>query len=453
MSDVFTNLNWSISSVPSVRTFGKVLGIHGLSIKAGGLEDAALGSRCLIIDRHENQVPAEVVGFDGDAAVLMAFAPLEGIGPGCKVYPLSHHATTLVGPHLLGRVVDGLGNPLDNGGPIQEPLAEVPLKAPPPEASTRAAVGAKLDVGVRTVNTFVPLCLGQRMGIFSGSGVGKSVLLAMMAKFTTADVIVIGLIGERGREVREFIDEQLGPEGLQKSVVVVATGDQPALLRRQAAYTTMATAEYFRNQGKNVLLLMDSVTRFAMAQREIGLSAGEPPTTRGYTPSVFSELPRLLERAGPGTAQQGTITAVFTVLVEGGDMDEPVADAVRGIVDGHIILTRALAERGHFPAIDVLKSVSRMVPQCNSEQENVLVNTARQHMATFNDMAELIRLGAYARGSDPSVDAAIHYQDLLDPFLRQAPEENSTITDGFGQLDAVLAQPAPAPHTTIADEG
>lgn len=281
------------------------------------------------------------------------------------------------------------------------------------------------------------------MGIFSGSGVGKSLLLAMMARYSAADVVVIGLVGERGREVREFIEEYLGPEGLAKSVLVVATSDESALMRRQAAYLTMTVAEYFRDQGKDVLCLIDSVTRFAMAQREIGLSAGEPPASKGYTPTVFSELPRLLERAGPGVAD-GSITGLFTVLVEGDDHNEPISDAVRGIVDGHIVLDRAIAQRNRFPAIDVLQSVSRTLPRCNTPDQNALVDRARGLMAVYSDMAELIRLGAYRAGSDPAVDEAIRLHDGLEAFQRQDMAERTSMDDGYRQLAQLLGMDEPA---------
>ncbi len=280
------------------------------------------------------------------------------------------------------------------------------------------------------------------MGIFAGSGVGKSTLLSMMARHTAADVTVIGLVGERGREVQDFLTDDLGPEGLARAVVVVATSDEPPLMRRQAAYLTLSVAEHFRDQGLNVLCLMDSVTRFAMAQREIGLSAGEPPASKGYTPSVFAELPKLLERAGPGTGE-GSITGLFTVLVEGDDHNEPITDAVRSIVDGHIVLDRAIAERGRYPAINILRSVSRTMPGCNSDAENKVVSRARQLMAQYEDMAEMIRLGAYRRGSDPLVDESIHYQPELDKFLSQQKGERADLTGGYKALHRILEGPGP----------
>jgi flagellum-specific ATP synthase len=304
-------------------------------------------------------------------------------------------------------------------------------------AHSRKRVGAPLDLGVRALNTFLTCCRGQRLGIFAGSGVGKSVLLSMLARNVDADITVIGLVGERGREVQEFLQDDLGDEGLARSVVVVATSDEPALMRRQAAYLTLAIAEYFRDENKDVLCLMDSVTRFAMAQREIGLSAGEPPTAKGYTPTVFTELPKLLERAGPGTGV-GTITGIFTVLVDGDDHNEPIADAVRGILDGHIVMERAIAERGRFPAINILKSVSRTMPKSADPAYLPVIMRGRQVMATYADMEELIRLGAYRAGSSPEVDEAIRLHEPLEGFLRQAKDEVSGLNEGYRKLEQIL---------------
>lgn len=438
MSDFYDSLLQQVKQKPQVKDYGFVTAIKGLLVHAKGLTNTVVGSRCLIEDMHGDAHMSEVVGYDDDAVLLMPFGSLEGIGPKSRVYVHQKEGHIYLNESYLGRVVNALAEPIDGKGKLDVGGTEVFLKQKAPSPGTRDRVGAKLDVGVRALNTFVPLCKGQRMGVFAGSGVGKSVLMGMMAKFCAADVIVIGLVGERGREVREFIDEQLGEEGLARSVVVVATGDEPPLMRRQAAYLSMSIAEYFRSQGKNVMLFMDSVTRFSLAQREIGLAVGEPPTTRGFTPSVFSELPRLLERAGPGNAGEGTITAIFTVLVEGGDMDEPVADSVRGIVDGHILLDRSLAERGHFPAIDVLKSVSRMLPHCHSPEELDKMNNARTLISDYRDMEELIRLGAYARGSDARIDKAIDYNDALTRFLCQKPAESATIQATFDTLGNVL---------------
>jgi flagellum-specific ATP synthase len=337
----------------------------------------------------------------------------------------------------LGRVVNAMGEPIDGKGPLPGGPAPYPFRAPPPPAHARRRVGAPLDLGVRALNTFITCCRGQRMGIFAGSGVGKSVLLSMLARNVAADVSVIGLVGERGREVQEFLQDDLGAAGLARSVVVVSTSDEPALMRRQAAYLTLAIAEYFRDDGKDVLVLMDSVTRFAMAQREIGLSAGEPPTAKGYTPTVFTELPRLLERAGPGTAA-GTITGLFTVLVDGDDHNEPIADAVRSILDGHIVMERAIAERGRYPAINILRSVSRTMPRAADPAYLAVITRARAVMATYADMEELIRLGAYRAGSSPDVDEAIGLNKPLEAFLAQSKEESTSLSEGYRRLEQIL---------------
>lgn len=439
MTDAFSVAEEHIRNLKPDRPFGKVVGVSGMVVTCNGLEGTAIGSRCHLERKNGDVIPAEVVGYKDDAVLVMPFAAVEGIGPGCRVYMGSDSQTIHVNNGFVGRVINALGEPIDDKGPLPLGGDERPLKTPAPAPGSRKEIGGKLDVGVRAINTFLPLCRGQRMGIFSGSGVGKSTLLGMIAKYAKADINVIALTGERGREVMEFIRTSLGEEGLARSIVVVATGDEPPLMRRQAAYTAMAVAEHFRDAGRQVLMMMDSVTRFAMAQREIGLSAGEPPTTRGYTPSVFSELPRLLERAGT-CGGEGTITGLFTVLVEGGDMDEPVADAVRGILDGHIVMDRDLAERGHFPSINILKSVSRAMPECNSAEETMLINKARGHYATYDNMAELIRLGAYKKGSDPEVDNAIQYAKPLDEFLIQEPDESATMEEGFRALDDILQQ-------------
>jgi flagellum-specific ATP synthase len=338
----------------------------------------------------------------------------------------------------LGRVINAMGEPIDGLGPLPAGHSPYQFRNSPPPAHARRRVGEPLDLGVRALNTFITCCRGQRMGIFSGSGVGKSVLMSMLARNVAADVSVIGLIGERGREVQEFLQDDLGPEGLARSVVVVSTSDEPALMRRQAAYLTLAIAEYFRDEGKDVLALMDSVTRFAMAQREIGLSAGEPPTAKGYTPTVFTELPRLLERAGPGV-EQGTITGIFSVLVDGDDHNEPVADAVRGILDGHIVMERAIAERGRYPAINVLRSISRTMPRAADPVYLPVITRAKQVMATYADMEELIRLGAYRTGTSAEVDEAIALHQPLEQFLGQRKEEATSLADGYRQLEGILS--------------
>ncbi|MBM3585324.1 MAG: flagellar protein export ATPase FliI [Alphaproteobacteria bacterium] len=432
-------LKAQISRIEPVRFYGRITAVMGLLIECGGLQGhISVGSRCAIEARGSPDIAAEVVGFRPGRALLMPFGAVEGIGLGCRVFVLDADPVVFPSHAWLGRIVNALGEPIDGGPPLPRGPHAYALRSAPPPASNRCRVTGKLDLGVRAINAFLTCCRGQRMGIFAGSGVGKSVLLAMLAHYTASQVNVIGLIGERGREVQEFIEDEFSTDGLARSVVVVATSDEPALMRRQAAYLTMTLAESFRDEGLDVLYLMDSVTRFAMAQREIGLSAGEPPTSKGYTPTVFSELPKLLERAGPGTGK-GTVTGLFTVLVEGDDHTEPVADAVRSILDGHIWLDRAIAERGRYPAVNVLRSISRTMPGCNSDDENRLVMCARQLMATYDDMTELIRLGAYRAGSDPAVDEAIAYRDALEAFLAQDRAERCDLAKGYATLAQAVA--------------
>jgi flagellum-specific ATP synthase len=382
-------------------------------------------------------IACEVVGFSGANALLMPFGALEGVRRGCRAIVSSLAAAVRPSERWLGRVVNAAGEPIDGKGPLPPGPSPYPFRSAPPPAHARRRVGAPLDLGVRCINTFLTCCRGQRMGIFSGSGVGKSVLLSMLARNVAADVSVIGLIGERGREVQEFLQDDLGPEGLARSVVIVSTSDEPALMRRQAGYLTLAVAEYFRDLDKDVLVLMDSISRFAVAQREIGLSAGEPPTAKGYTPTVFTELPRLLERAGPGTGE-GTITGIFSVLVEGDDHNEPVADAVRAILDGHIVMERQIAERGRYPAINVLKSVSRTMPRAANPAFLPLLARARQVMATYADMEELIRLGAYRPGSSAEVDEAIRLHGPLEQFLAQNKDDATSLEQGYQRLEQIV---------------
>lgn len=433
-----------IGQVADYRLYGRVAGVLGMLVEVAGLDQAlSIGSRCVILAQGDRKVTCEVIGFRNKRALLMPFGSLEGVGLGCKAEVLESDPVIRPSSAWLGRVVNAMGQPIDGKGPLPSGPLAYALRAAPPPAHSRNRVGGKIDLGVRAINTFLSCCNGQRMGIFAGSGVGKSVLLSMLARYAEADVNVIGLIGERGREVQEWLEDDLGPEGLARSVVVVATSDEPPLMRRQAAHLTATLSEYFRDQGRDVLCLMDSVTRFAMALREIGLSAGEPPASKGYTPSVFAELPRLLERAGPGV-DEGAITGLFTVLVEGDDHNEPVADAVRGILDGHIVLERAVAERNRYPAINILRSVSRTLPACNSEAENTLVDRARGLLSTYENMAELIRIGAYKQGSDPAIDEAIHYYQDLEAFLCQKKEERSGLSEGYARLAELLGLPAPA---------
>jgi flagellum-specific ATP synthase len=427
-----------IADIDSVNIYGRVVGVRGLMVEvAGPIHAMSVGARVVIETGTNRFIPCEVIGFAGANAVLMPFGSLDGVRRGCRAVIANAAGQVRPSPAWLGRVVNAMGEPIDGKGPLPQSALPVPLRNSPPPAHARKRVGAPLDLGVRALNTFLTCCRGQRLGIFAGSGVGKSVLLSMLARNVDADVSVIGLVGERGREVQEFLQDDLGDEGLARSVVVVATSDEPALMRRQAAYLTLAIAESFRDQGKDVLCLMDSVTRFAMAQREIGLSAGEPPTAKGYTPTVFTELPKLLERAGPGM-DDGTITGIFTVLVDGDDHNEPVADAVRGILDGHIVMERAIAERGRYPAINILKSVSRTMPKSAHPDYLPVITRVRQVMATYADMEELIRLGAYRAGSSEEVDEAIRLHKPLETFLGQAKDEATGLMEGYQQLAQIL---------------
>ncbi|WP_366656534.1 flagellar protein export ATPase FliI [Fodinicurvata sp. EGI_FJ10296] len=439
--DVGSAIAEALNEVRPWRIFGRVVGVQGLLVEVAGIERRlSIGGRCDVISRSGRRIPCEVVGFRETRALLMPLGSLQDVGLGCRAELVERTPAVYPSNAWLGRVVNALGEPIDGKGPIQAGPTAAPLRNDPPPAGLRSRLGGKVDVGVRALNSFITCCRGQRMGIFAGSGVGKSVLMSMLARYTQSDVAVIGLIGERGREVQEFIEDDLGPEGLARSVVVVATSDESPLMRRQAAYTTLSVAESFRDRGKHVLCMMDSITRFAMAQREIGLSAGEPPTSKGYPPTTFGELPRLLERAGPGIGA-GAITALFTVLVEGDDHNEPIADAVRGIVDGHIVLERKIAERGRYPAINILRSVSRSMPACNTAEETELIRRARLVMSTYEDMAEMIRLGAYRQGTDAGVDEAIRLNPALEAFLTQTKDEHTGLDEGFARLARILGVP------------
>jgi flagellum-specific ATP synthase len=436
------------------RRHGRVCDLIGLIVEATGLE-AEVGEVCTIeTGRGRPAVPAEVVGFRAGRTLLMALGEATGIGPGARVSASGRALRVDVSGNLLGRTLDGLGRPLDGLGPVAAGRSR-PVEAPPPDPMERPRIHERVSLGVRALDALVPCGRGQRLGIFAGSGVGKSSLLGMIARSTSADVNVICLVGERGREVREFIERDLGPEGMARSVVIVATSDQPALVRIKAAFTATTIAEHFRDQGHDVMLMMDSVTRFAMAQREVGLAIGEPPATRGYTPSVFALLPKLLERSG--TSPRGTITGLYTVLVDGDDMNEPIADAVRSILDGHIVLSRDLAHAGHYPAVDVLASVSRLVGEVVAPEVRTAGDDVRRLMAAYRDKSDLIAIGAYQRGTDAVTDAAIDARDPIDGFLRQHVEERTTAEEA----DAVLTQlallsgvpePAPAAATEPAPQ-
>ncbi len=427
-------LRTQVRHLPPVQRVGTVTGVAGLVIESDG-PNVGLGEMCLVRStRTEFSVRAEVVGFREHRLLLMPLGETSGLHVGCEVAAAERPLLPRPGPELLGRVLDALGRPFDGLGLL--PVDRVERSNQPPHPLRRQRIREALPTGVRALDTFVPLGRGQRLGLFAGSGVGKSTLLGMIARGCTADVIVVALVGERGREVREFLEKDLGPEGLRRSVVVVATSDTPAPLRLRAAFTATAIAESYRDQGKNVLLMMDSVTRFAMAQREIGLAVGEPPATRGYTPSVFALLPRLLERSGVG--EQGSITALYTVLVEGDDMNEPVADAVRGILDGHLVLSRQLAHFNHYPAIDVLESVSRLSRDICSPAELEWAARAREHLALYRKNEDLVSIGAYQKGASSALDQAVALQEPLRKFLRQGVHELTPREESFQRLGKIV---------------
>ncbi len=419
---------------------GSVLSISGLGVEISDRLGALKMNARVDIETASAPLLAEIVGVKEGAALALPFGALDGVRRGARVRFLKTAAGIAPSAAWLGRVVDGLGRPIDGGGPIEAGARLRPLKARPPRAPMRARLGGGIDFGVKALTAFTPARAGQRIGVFSGSGVGKSALLGMIARNTECDIAVIALIGERGREVREFLEDHLGSAGLARAVIVVATSDEPAMMRREAAFLALTVAEYFRDQGAHVLCLMDSLTRIAMAQREIGLAAGEPPTTKGYTPSVFSTLPALIERAGPGHdgAAPGYITGVFSVLVEGDDHDEPIADAARAILDGHIVLDRKIAERGRLPAVDILRSVSRAMPGALSDQHAKLVAEAKALAAAYEDMRELIRIGAYRSGADNEVDRAIALHAELEDFLAQPMNVRAPADETFDALQTVL---------------
>jgi flagellum-specific ATP synthase len=442
--DTIGSCNVRLHDITPLAISGAIASVSGLVVHVSGLSGLVfVGDQLLLRGRDGAQVRAEVVGFRDGLAHALPFGALEGLGPGQAAVLLPRTAGSIaVSDGWLGRVVDPLAKAMDGKGPVPVGARPRPIIAAPPEATLRARLGDRISLGVRALDLFTTCRLGQRLGLFSGSGVGKSRLFAMLARAAKCDVTVIALVGERGREVREFLEDDLGPEGLAHSVVVVATSDAPPVLRRRAAYTAMTIAEHFRDEGKSVLFMMDSVTRFCLAAREIGLSAGEPPSTRGYPPSVFAELPRLLERSGPGedlgAGKTGFITALFTVLVEGDDNNEPVADAVRGILDGHILLDRRIAESGRYPAVDVLRSLSRAAQGCLSVEEVELVRRARAILATQAEMVDLVRMGAYRAGTDPVVDEALALGPRIEALLRQNQAEQVEIDTAFGMLRDAL---------------
>jgi flagellum-specific ATP synthase len=420
-----------LEQIDPIRVNGKVTQVIGLTVESEG-PDASIGDVCYIYPYKSNEpLKAEVVGFKNNKVILMPLGELHSIGPGCDVVGTSKPLTVQVGHELLGKVLDGLGQPLD-GTFLPSRMTSFSTNNSPSNPLKRPRVLEPISVGVRCIDGLLTIGKGQRVGIFAGSGVGKSTLMGMIARNTSADVNVIALIGERGREVLDFIERDLGPEGLARSVVVVATSDQPALIRIKGALIATSIAEYFRDRGLNVMLMMDSVTRFAMAQREVGLAVGEPPATRGYTPSVFATLPKLLERSGTGP--KGSITAFYTVLVDGDDMNEPIADAVRGILDGHIVLNRNIANRGHYPAIDVLASVSRVMKEIASKDQIAAADQLKRMLSVYKDSEDLINIGAYQKGSNPEIDRSIDYIQSIWDYTKQEVDEKVNYTEAVNKL-------------------
>ena len=426
-----------IPKLTTIKIHGRVTQVIGLTIESEG-PSCKLGELVYLHDKAGGTpIRAEVVGFKGNKVLSMPLGEMGGIAPGCEVRGTGKPLSVKVGPKILGRVLDGLGEPIDGKGPL-EYETEYPIYNSPPNPMTRPRITQVLSLGVRVLDGLLTFGKGQRMGIFAGSGVGKSTTISMIARYTKADITVLALVGERGRELRDFLERDLGEEGLRRSVVTVATSDTPALARMKAAYTGTAIAEYFRDQGQDVMLMMDSVTRFAMAQREVGLAIGEPPATKGYTPSCFALLPKLMER--PGTSPTGTITAMYTVLVDGDDMNEPIADAVRGILDGHIVLNRKIAHKGQYPAVDVLQSVSRVMSEIATKEHKVAAQKLREVLATYKENEDLISIGAYQRGSNPKIDYAIaKYPDVIN-YLKQGTEEHSSFENTVQKIIELMAR-------------
>ncbi|MBN1866130.1 FliI/YscN family ATPase [Candidatus Sumerlaeota bacterium] len=436
-----SDLETAVRDADTIRISGRVTRVVGTVIE-GVMPDCAVGQMCLAVPAEDRSpVLCQIVGFQDQRVILMPLGEMHGLHPGSRIEVVRSSPSVKVGEGLLGRVLDGMGEPID-GGPEIDFETERPIYSDPPNPFERRRIHEPLDVGIRAINALMTICVGQRMAIMAGSGVGKSVLLGMIAQHTSADVNVIGLVGERGRELKDFIERDLGPEGLKRSVVVAATSEVPPLIRVRAAFIATAIAEHFRARGAKVLLMMDSVTRFAMAQREVGLAAGEPPTSKGYTPSVFALLPRLLERAGMGSREgEGSITGLYNVLVEGDDLSEPIADAVRSILDGHIVLSRELVERGHYPAIDVLASVSRLMPDVVDPDHVRWATKIVGYLAAYRQAQTLINIGAYARGSNPEIDGAIQMIGPVNEFLRQGMREKWTYEESVADLKSLAERP------------
>jgi flagellum-specific ATP synthase len=424
-----------IDRTETIKPKGKISKIVGLTIESLG-PPVELGEICIIKSaRNMKKIKAEVVGFRENAVILMPLGNMEDIGPGWEVEASGKKMTVAVGEELLGRVLDGLGQAIDGKGPLKT-IEYYPVFNNPPNPVDRAIIDTPLSLGIKAIDGLLTCGKGQRLGVFAGSGVGKSTVLGMIARNTKADVNVIALVGERGRELNEFIQNDLGEEGLKRSIIIVSSSDKPPLVRTRAAFTATAIAEYFRDRGADVMLMMDSVTRFAMAQREVGLASGEPPVTRGYTPSVFAVLPKLLERAG--TAMRGSITGIYTVLVDGDDLNEPISDAVRGILDGHIVLSRDLANRNHYPAIDVLSSISRLMNEIVSNEHKELAGRVKSILSVYREAEDLINIGAYVKGNNPKIDEAIKYIDMIRSFLLQNVEEKVDFQETIDKLNMIF---------------
>ena len=428
----YESLNKKIQETTFSYTEGVVRNVIGLTIEAEGIK-AFVGEVCSIYNDKNIPVTCEVVGFKEGRVLLMPLGELMGIAPGCRVVPTGRELSVKCSEELFGKVLDGLGNPMNSDKNLNGAL--YPLDREPPDPLKRRRIDKIIPTGIRAIDGFITCGEGQRIGIFAGSGVGKSTTLGMIARYAEADVNVIALIGERGREVLDFIERDLGEEGLKKSIIVCATSDKPALVRLKGAFTATAIAEYFRDKGKKVILMMDSVTRFAMAQREIGLAIGEPPATKGYTPSVFAKLPRLMERSG--MSDKGSITAFYTVLVDGDDFNEPIADAVRSILDGHIVLSRMLASKNHYPAVDVLNSISRLMSEVAESNHKKAAGKARDLLSVYRDSEDLINIGAYVKGSNPKLDDAIKYNDAINSFLKQEMDEQSSLMESMNKLKRI----------------
>ena len=426
-----------LDDIVTIKPKGKISKIVGLTIESEG-PPAEISEICVIkSSKNPKTVLAEVVGFRDKTMILMPLGDMEDLGPGWDVEATGKKLTTPVGTELLGRVLDGLGSPIDDKGPLNTKL-RYPIFNDPPNPVERPVISKPLPMGIKAIDALLTCGVGQRLGIFAGSGVGKSTLLGMIARNTKADINVIALVGERGRELNSFINKDLGEEGLKRSVIVVSTSEKPPLVRTRAAFTATAIAEYFRDQGANVLLMRDSVTRFAMAQREVGLAAGEPPVTRGYTPSVYATLPKLLERAG--TSSKGTITGIYTVLVDGDDLNEPISDAVRGILDGHIVLSRELANRNHYPAIDVMASISRLMSDIVNPHHKKLAGKVKNILSVYKEAEDLINIGAYVKGNNPQIDEAIKYIDKIENFLLQEVSEKLDFDETLKALEKTFEE-------------